>query len=82
MCHSAVKEVSFSRKGKVASFTVIRYPPQGFEKDAPYLVALIDIENGPRAIARLTNVGENIEIGESVTFLRNTNGVLEFTVRP
>ena len=75
-----MKEVWFSGKGKIASFTVIRYPPQGFEKDAPYVVALVDIENGPRIIARVTPAREDVQIGESVTFLRGTNGVMEFKI--
>lgn len=80
LCRSGVKEVWFSGKGKIVSFTVIRYPPQGFEKDTPYVVALVDIENGPRTIARVTPVGEDVQIGDSVTFLSSTNGVMEFKV--
>ena len=80
LCHSAVKEVWFPGKGKIASFTVIRYPPQDFEKEAPYVVALVDIENGPRTIARVTPVREDVQIADSVTFLKSANGVMEFKV--
>jgi uncharacterized OB-fold protein len=63
----------------VATFTVIRYPPQGFEKESPYVVALVDIQNGPRVMGRIKSTPEGLRIGQEVKFLRNINGLLEFT---
>jgi uncharacterized OB-fold protein len=80
-CHNpAVQETMFSSTGKVATFTVIRYPPTGFEREAPYVVALIDIEEGPRVMARIVAKPEEVEIGKSVIFTGNSNGRLEFTL--
>jgi uncharacterized OB-fold protein len=77
-CHGPTSETTFPSQGHIATFTVIRYPPQGFEKESPYVVALIDIQNGPRAMGRINASPDGLKIGQEVKFLRNTNGLLEF----
>jgi uncharacterized OB-fold protein len=79
-CHISTQETMFSPNGRVATFTVIRYPPRGFEKDSPYVVALIDLEKGPRVIGRIIADPVNLEIGRAIRFVRNNNGALEFEV--
>jgi uncharacterized OB-fold protein len=69
-----------SGKGKIATFTVIRYPPEEFEKDSPYVVGLIDLENGPRVIGRITSNPEDLEIAMSVQYVGKTQGALCFRV--
>jgi len=78
-CHKKIKETSFSGHGVITTFTTIRYPPQGFENEAPYTVALIDLENGPRVIGRVEG-DRNLKIGQHVAFAREMNGVLSFIV--
>ena len=80
-CGSQVTEASFSGQGKIDTFTVIRYPPEGFEKGAPYVVALIDLDQGPRVIARIVDASKNLQIGQTVLFLKVSNGCLEFRVK-
>ena len=51
----------FSGKGTIYSFTRLVDPntvPQGFEFNAPYYVALIDLEEGPRGTFQLTDFGD------------------------
>ena len=80
-CRKAtVQETQFSNRGKIATYTVIRYPPTGFEGQTPYVVGLIDIENGPRVMARIIGKPEDVQIGKSVSFLGDSNGRLEFTL--
>jgi len=80
-CHnSTVEETLFSNRGKIATFTVIRYPPTGFEGESPYVVGLIDIENGPRVMARIIAKTDDVQIGKSVSFLGDSKGRLEFTL--
>jgi uncharacterized OB-fold protein len=59
---------------------VIRYPPKGFEGEAPYVVAIIDIENGPRVIGRISTSPNEIEVGSEVELTGNRNHVLKFRV--
>jgi uncharacterized OB-fold protein len=54
-CHSEdMKVVELSRKGKVRSFTVIYIPAEGFQ--APYIVGLIELEEGPWVTANIINL--------------------------
>lgn len=47
----------FSGRGEVYSYTIIdSNPPAGYEKFAPYVVALIRLEEGPLITAQLTDV--------------------------
>src|SRR5205085_187635 len=55
---------AFSGRGEVYSFTTIYDPPEGFEDNAPYTVAIIKLEEGPMVTAQLTDVNNNdVEIG-------------------
>ena len=77
-CHAPVNETMFPARGRIANFTVIRYPPQGFESQAPYVVAFVDIENGPRVIGRVTASPDDVQVGETVEFNQTFGGALEF----
>ena len=59
--------VQMSGRGEVFSFTTIHAPPAGFGKFAPYMVALIRLEEGPLITAQLTDVDEqDVRIGMKV----------------
>jgi uncharacterized protein len=58
---------NFSGRGKVYSYTTVYTPPAGYEENAPYTVALVELEEGPLVTAQLTDLGEqSIEIGTPV----------------
>jgi uncharacterized OB-fold protein len=77
-CRSPIVQSQSLGIGRVATFTVIRYPPKGFEEDAPYVVALVDVHNGPRVMGRISANPDEIEISSTVALKQNRNGVLEF----
>jgi uncharacterized OB-fold protein len=53
--------------GKVVSWTVIRSPPEGYEKYAPYVVGLIELDDGMRLLSQLTDVApEQVKSGMRV----------------
>ncbi|MFH1285357.1 MAG: Zn-ribbon domain-containing OB-fold protein [Candidatus Micrarchaeota archaeon] len=57
----------FSGKGKVYSYTLITAPPAGFELDAPYILAIIDLEEGARVTAQVVDCEEkDVKIGAPV----------------
>jgi hypothetical protein len=57
----------FSGKGKVYSFTTVFDAPEGYQENAPYTVALVQLDEGPMVSAQLTDLGEEpIEIGMPV----------------
>ena len=74
-CHHGTPDwIDASGRGRVYSFSVLhRAGSPGFEANVPYVVALVDLEEGVRMLANLVNVPpEEVEIGMpvSVTFER------------
>lgn len=62
-----VEIVRFSGKGTVFSYTVIRQPPAGFEPFAPYVIALVELDEGPRVISQVVDCDpEEVYIGMRV----------------
>lgn len=58
---------AFSGRGEVYSFTTVFDAPAGYEENAPYMVALIKLEEGPMVTAQLTDLGDQpVEIGTPV----------------
>lgn len=65
--HYGKERFQFSGKGEVYSYTVMYDAPEGFEKYAPYAVALIKLDEGPLITAQLTDVDfKDIYIGMKV----------------
>jgi hypothetical protein len=57
----------FSGRGEVYSFTTVFQAPMGHERNAPYTVALVRLEEGPMVTAQLTDLGDDpVEIGMPV----------------
>jgi uncharacterized OB-fold protein len=77
-CHSELNEALFSNRGKIATFTVIRYPPKGFDEEAPYVVGLVALEHGPRVIGRIKANPEELRTNQSVRYVGRTKGALCF----
>jgi hypothetical protein len=65
-CRGREMEVyRFSGRGTVYSFAEVAQPPQGFS--GPYMVALVDLAEGVRVTAQLTDVDpDDVEIGMPV----------------
>ncbi len=66
----------FSGKGEVYSYTTVYDAPAGFDKQGPYPVALVRLDEGPLVAAQLTDLptrtvkriidGEEREVTESI----------------
>lgn len=57
----------FSGLGKIYSYTVIHDPPAGFKDLAPYVLALVRLDEGPLVLSQIVDVDSNtIKIGMSV----------------
>ncbi len=58
---------AFSGKGEVYSYTTVYDPPEGFEENAPYTVAIVKLEEGPLVTAQLTDISnDEVQIGMPV----------------
>ena len=74
-----------SGKGTVYSYTSTLVPIAGFEDEVPYLLAMIDLEEGVRILANMINVTEDeIEIGMPVrvAFEQRSEEVRYFCFEP
>jgi len=74
-----------SGKGIVYSYTTTLVPIPGFEDDVPYILAMIDLEEGVRILANMINVTEDeIEIGMNVrvAFEQRAEDVTYFCFEP
>lgn len=62
-----LKSKTFCGKGKVYSFTEIQVPPEGFENQVPYVLAVIELEEGSRVLGQIVDaIASEVRIGSSV----------------
>ena len=71
------------RKGTVYTETVVYSPPEQYAADAPYQIAIVDLESGERVTVRVLGKSpeERARIGEAVTFVEDRNGVAYYRKR-
>ena len=61
---NAGPDFQFSGKGEIYSYTTIHNAPEGYSGNAPYIIALIKLEEGPMITAQLTDIdADEVEIG-------------------
>jgi len=63
-----IEWIEASGKGTMHTFSIIRRPPSdAFAADVPYVVALIDLEEGPRMMSNLVGIqAEQARVGMPV----------------
>jgi hypothetical protein len=73
-----------NRKGKIISWTKIHVPPSGFESQAPYIVAVVKLDNGKKIVSQLVNwQSSDLKSGNNVvTILRKTRQASKESVIP
>lgn len=62
------EKYTFSGTGTIYSFTTVTEPPAGFEEQAPYALALVQLDEGPLLTAQITDLApdEPLAIGDAV----------------
>jgi uncharacterized OB-fold protein len=74
-----------SGKGELYSFTITHVPTAGFEARAPYVIGMIELDEGVRIIANLVNIEiEDVEIGMrmKVAWERLSDDITYFSFEP
>jgi uncharacterized OB-fold protein len=61
-----MERFAFAGTGEIYSYTLLQDPPEGFEGQAPYVLALVKLDEGPLITAQLTDVDEAPAIGDRV----------------
>ena len=65
-----------SQSGTVYTETVVHAPPAQFVSDAPYQLAIVTLNEGPRVTVRI--IADRVQIGDKVEFVEDRNGVAFF----
>lgn len=61
------REVEFSGRGRVFSYTVIHVGSKTFDEYAPYVIGLIELQEGPRVLSQIVDCKpEDVHIGMEV----------------
>jgi hypothetical protein len=64
------KPYKVAEMGKVKSWTIIRNAPVGYEKYTPYLVALIELDDGVQILSQVVDVEpEAVKLGMKVEYV-------------
>ncbi|MFT4289149.1 Zn-ribbon domain-containing OB-fold protein [Nocardioides sp.] len=78
-CAATPEWEAASGRGTIYTFTVIRQAGMpGFDEEAPYVIALVDLEEGPRLMGNITDCPvDQVRIGQRVRAycLRIADGV-------
>ncbi len=75
------EDKQLSGKGKIASWTVIRAAPTGFE--SPYAIGVVQLEEGPMLSSQITGPLNNIQTGKPVKavfrrLIQNEDGLIVY----
>jgi hypothetical protein len=60
-----LEKVEFSGRGRIATFTTTYIAPLGYDKEVPYTVAMVELEEGPWIVGRL-EIENADEIGQDL----------------
>jgi scaffold protein (connect acetoacetyl-CoA thiolase and HMG-CoA synthase) len=67
--------VEVSGTGKIYSYSRVHVAPEQFKSIVPYYLAIIDLDEGPRLMARLqTQDGDHVRIDAPVELVSSENG--------
>lgn len=60
-------DFQLSGLGKIYSYTIVEDPPSGFKDLAPYVLAIVRLDEGPLVLSQIVDVDQdNLKIGMSV----------------
>jgi len=64
---SRLEPVELEGEGEIVTYTVIHTGAEAFEKQTPYIMAIIQLDEGPRLTAQIVDCKpEDVEIGRRV----------------
>jgi uncharacterized protein len=64
----AKEPVTLPREGEVYSYTIVQDPPESFQAQSPYVLALVKLDGGPVVTAQITDLSQDdkLQIGDRV----------------
>ncbi len=83
-----IERVALPRRGRVINYSVIWNAPRGYEYYTPYVVALIELEDGTRVFSQLTDVhpeevkeGMEVEMVIRKTRVSGESGLIAYSYK-
>lgn len=78
-----LKVVELNPRGKIVSYTVVRYPPLEFKGQEPYVVAMVELEDGCKVVGQVTDCKiEDAKDGAAVEVIfkkiKNEDGIIHY----
>ncbi|MGC8479785.1 MAG: Zn-ribbon domain-containing OB-fold protein [Candidatus Micrarchaeia archaeon] len=64
--NTKMEDIKFSGNGEIFSFTKIHVPAEAFKENAPYVVGVIKLEEGPMVEGHIVESGNEPKIGAKV----------------
>ncbi|VVB66289.1 Uncharacterised protein [Candidatus Gugararchaeum adminiculabundum] len=62
-----IVDKQMSGKGKVFAYSLVTAPPVGYEGEIPYILAIIELDEGPKVTAQIVDCKcDKLEIGTKV----------------
>ena len=69
------ERIEVSGAGKIYSFSRVHVAPEQFKSIVPYYLAIVDLDEGPRMMARLqTQDGDHVRIDAPVELVSSQDG--------
>lgn len=70
-----LKPIELSKEGIVTTYTIVRQAPPGWQGDVPYLLAAVEVPEGPRITAEVVDCPEEaIKVGLPVELTVRVGG--------
>lgn len=61
------QQFTFAGTGEIYSYTMLQEIPEGYEEQAPYVLALVKLDEGPILTAQITDLDDqSLSIGDRV----------------
>ncbi|WP_456469442.1 Zn-ribbon domain-containing OB-fold protein [Archaeoglobus sp.] len=78
-----LEEVEMSGKGRIMTFTTTYVAPAGYSEEAPYTVAMVELDEGPWIVGRIDLPVEEIErLGQALVGARVSVYGREYPTEP
>ncbi|HVL87167.1 MAG TPA: Zn-ribbon domain-containing OB-fold protein [Candidatus Thermoplasmatota archaeon] len=62
-----MKALQLAGEGTVETYSIVHTPPAGFELQAPYVIAIVKLKEGPRLTTQIVDVPtEKVKVGMKV----------------
>ncbi len=78
---TSIEMITLPTNGTIYSYTVVRYPLKGLE-NPPYIIGLIELDNGVRLLSRISGDIDSVQIGKRVKLSEVTTELTDKMLPP